>query len=117
MDNKLSFNNHFIFSSGLNLTLVEELNIRYKDIKIKQHKHVNYLACILDETMSGERMALRVVKKINSRLKFLYQKKLLLHVTCRRLLCSALIQSDFVYAATSWYQNLTKKLEDKMQVT
>ena len=44
----------------------------YKEIKIVQGKHVNYLECVLDETMSGETMALRVIKKINSGLKFLY---------------------------------------------
>ena len=41
-------------------------------MEIKQHKHVNYLGCVLDETMSNETMALRVIEKINSRLKFLY---------------------------------------------
>ena len=61
-----------LFSSKRNLKLVEELDIRSKEIKIKQHKHVNYLGCMLDETMSGETMALRVIEKINSRLKFLY---------------------------------------------
>ena len=30
------------FSSRCNLKLREELDIRYKDKKIKQHKHVNY---------------------------------------------------------------------------
>ena len=78
VDNKLSI--HFgedktksiLFSSKRNLKLVEELDIRYKDIKIKQYKHVNYLGCMLDESMSGETMALRVIEKINSRLKFLY---------------------------------------------
>ena len=46
MDNKLSI--HFgedksksiLFSPKRNLKLVEEQDIRYKDIKIKQHKHV-----------------------------------------------------------------------------
>ena len=52
-----------LFSSKRNLKLVEELDIRYKEIKIKQHKHVNYLVCVLDETMSGQTMALRVIKK------------------------------------------------------
>ena len=33
------------FSFKCNLKLVEELHIRYKDIKLKQHKHVNYLLC------------------------------------------------------------------------
>ena len=35
---------------------------------------MNYLGCALDETMSGETMALRVIEKINSRPKFLYRK-------------------------------------------
>ena len=63
-----------LFISKLNLKLVEELDIRYKVTKIKQHKHVNYLGLELDETMSGETMARRVIKKANSRPKFLYQK-------------------------------------------
>ena len=77
VDNKLSI--HFgedktksiLFTSKHNSKLVE-LDIRYKDIKIKQYKHVNCLGCMLDDSMSGEIMALRVIEKINSRLKFLY---------------------------------------------
>ena len=34
---------------------------------MKQHKHVDYLGCVLDETMLGEIMAHRVIEKINSR--------------------------------------------------
>ena len=59
VDNKLSI--HFgedkmksiLFSSKRNLKLVEELDIRYKDIKIKQYKHVNYLGCMLDDINVG----------------------------------------------------------------
>ena len=58
-----------LFSSKRYLKLVEELDIKYKDIKIKQHKQVNYLKCVLDETM-----ACRVIEETNTRLKFLYQK-------------------------------------------
>ena len=43
---------------------VPKLNITYKNIKIKQHSKVPYLGCILDETMPGESMALKVIKKI-----------------------------------------------------
>ena len=72
VDNKLSI--HFgvdkkksiLFSSKRNLKLVEAQDIRYKDIKIKQYKHVDYLGCMLDESMSGETMALRVIERINS---------------------------------------------------
>ena len=47
------------FSSKRNLKLVEELDIRCKKIKVKQHKHVNYVGSVLDEATSGETMALR----------------------------------------------------------
>ena len=80
-----------IFSSKRYLKLVEELDIKYKDIKIKQYEHVNYLGCMLNESMSGETMVLRVIEKINSRLKFLYQKNRFLDVPHRRLLCNALM--------------------------
>ena len=123
VDNKLS--THFgedktksvLFSSKRNLKLVEKLDIKYKEIKIKQHKHMNYLWCVLDETMTGETMALTVIEKINSRLKFLYRKNRFLDVSLRRLLCNSLIQPHFDYACTAWYPQLTKKLKDKLQVT
>ena len=70
VDNKLSI--HFgddktksiLFSSERNLKLVEELDIRCKDIKIKQYKHVNYLGSMLDKSMSDETMALRVTENL-----------------------------------------------------
>ena len=64
---------------------------------------------MLDELMSGEKMALRVIEKINSRLKFLYRKNRILGIPLRRLLCNALIQPHFDYACTAWYPNLSKK--------
>ena len=106
-----------LFSSERNLQLVEKLDIRYKDIKIKQHKHVNYRGCMLDESMLGETMALRVIEKINSGLKFLYRKNRFLDVPLHRLLCNALIEPHFDYACTAWYPNLSKKLKGKLQVT
>ena len=78
---------------------------------------MNYLGCVLDETMSGQTMALRVIEKINSRLKVLDRKNRFLDVPLRRLLCNALIQSHFDYACAAWYPHLTKKLKDKLQVT
>ena len=53
VDNKLTI--HFgedkaksiLFSSKCNLKLIEELDIRYKEIKIKQHNHKSYLGCVL----------------------------------------------------------------------
>ena len=45
----------------------KELEIRRGDIKIKQHTSVTYLGCILDENLSGESMATRILGKINGR--------------------------------------------------
>ena len=76
---------------------------------------VTYLGCIFDETLSGESMALNVLKKGNNRLKFLYRKNRFLTKSLRRLLCNAIVQPNLDYACSSWYPTLTKKLKDKLQ--
>ena len=48
---------------------------KYQHIKIKQYSQVTYLSCVMDETMSGEPMALKVINKINGKLKSLCTKK------------------------------------------
>lgn len=79
LDNKLSI--HFsedktksiLFGTKHQLKRSSKLKITYDGINIKQYQHVTYLGCILDEAMSGETIA-QVIKKINSRLNFLYRK-------------------------------------------
>ena len=46
--------------------MVLNLNIVYNGTKIKQHAKVKYLVCILDESLSGESMALNIINKMNS---------------------------------------------------
>ena len=86
-------------------------------IQIKQHSKVKYLGCMLDETMSGETMALSVINKINNKLKFLCRKNRFLTPTLIQLLCDALIQPHFDYACSAWYPNLTKKLKNRIQTS
>ena len=85
------------------------LDVRYKDIEIKQHPKVTYLGCILDNNLSGEVMATKVLGTINGRLKFLSRKQKFLSFSLRQLLCNALIQPHFDYACLAWYPNLTKR--------
>ena len=81
VDNKLSI--HFgedktksiLFANKRRAKNIRQLNIKHKDINIKQHSKVTCLGCVLDETMSGEPMALNVINKINGKLEFLYRKK------------------------------------------
>ena len=118
-DNKLSI--HFgddktksiLFASKRGTKNIRELNIRYKEINIKQQAQVTYLGCVLDESVSGEPMALNVVNQINGKLKLLYRKNKLLTPELRRMLCNAFIQPHFDYECTAWYPNLTKNKQQK----
>ena len=67
--------------------------------------------------MSRESMALKVINKINLRLKFLHIKNKFLTPALRRLLCNVLIQPHFDYASSAWYPNLTKKMKNKIQIS
>ena len=83
---------------------------------MKQHSQVTYLGCVLDETLSGEPMALKASNNINGKLKFLYRKNKFLTPTLRRMLCNAITQPQFDYACSAWYPNLNKKLKKKIQI-
>ena len=81
VDNRLSI--HFgedktksiLFASKCKIK-VPKPKINYKNIQIKQYSKVLYLGCILDEIMSGDSMALKVINKINLRLTFLQKKQI-----------------------------------------
>ena len=121
VDNKLSI--HFgedktksiLFAPLNKWEKLRKLNISYGSLKIKQYLEVTYLGCILDESLSGESMALNVVSKMNTRLKFIYRKNKFLSPPLRPLLCNALIQPHFDYACSVWYPNLNKKFKIKLQ--
>ena len=95
---------------------MNDLDIRRNDVKIKQYDKVTYLECILDNDLSGQSMATKVLGKISSRLKFLYRKQSYLDFNLRRTLCNALIQPHFDYACSAWFPNLNKKFLKKIQI-
>ena len=63
------------------------------------------------QSLYGESMALNVIHKVNSYLKFLHTQNHFLKPPWRRLLCNALIQPLFDYACTDWFSNLSKILK------
>ena len=79
LDNKLNIHlgedktKSILFGSKCKLRKVGKLNITYQSIDIKQNPQVTYLGCILDETMSGKPMINKTLKKINSRLNYLFR--------------------------------------------
>ena len=122
IDNKLSV--HFseektksiLFGTKRQLKDQRDLNLKYGDIEIKQYCRVTYLGCILDNILSGEHMAAKVLNTVNNRLKFLYRKQKFLSLSLRRLLCNALIQPHFDYACVAWYPLLNKRQSKRIQI-
>ena len=93
-----------------------KLNTKYKDKKIKQHLLIAYLGGVLDETLTGEPLALKALNKINGKLKFVYHNNNSLTPTLCRMLYNALIQPDFDYACSVWYPNFNEKLKKKIEI-
>ena len=106
IDNKLSI--HFgedrtkciFFASKQKMKRAGKLEISFNNIEIKQYSSLTYLGCILDNTLSGEAMATKTIKKINARLTFLHRKNDFLTPDLRRVLCNALIQPHFGYVCS-----------------
>ena len=105
-----------LFCTKHRLNKVSSLEIKYGEIHIKQYHTVTYFVCLLDEAPSGDSMALKVINKINSRLRFLDRKNSFLSRPVRRLLCNSLIQLHFDYAYPAWYPNLNKRLKSNLQI-
>ena len=86
VDNKLSI--HFgedktkfiLFFTKNRKRKIGTLDIQYGDINIKQYSKVTYLGCDVGESLLGEAMALKVINKINGRLKFFCRKNRYLKV-------------------------------------
>ena len=90
----------------------------YNGTEIKQYENVKYLEWILDQSLSGDSMALKVIDKVTSRLKFLYKQKThFLTAPSRRLLCKALIQTFFDYPCTDSFLNLSKRVKLRLQTS
>ena len=75
------------------------------------------MGCILDNNLSGESMAIKVLGLVNERLKFLYRKQRFLTYPLLRLLCNALIQPHYDYACSAWYPSLGKRLLKEIQIS
>ena len=67
-------NKSILFASNHKTKRTKKLNVKYKNIKIKQHFQITYLVCVLDKTLSGESMTLKALNEMNGKLKFLYHK-------------------------------------------
>ena len=81
------------------------------------HTHVKYLGVELDQSLTGDGVAEKIISKSNAKLKFLYRQTRNVNLETKKLLTSALIQCHFDYASSSWYSGLTKKYKARLQCT
>ena len=78
---------------------------------------VEYLGCCLDANLSGESMAMKSLRKINTELQFLYTQNEFLNPKLRRLLSNLSIQPHIHCACISWHPLINQKMGKKLQVT
>ena len=122
VDNKLSLHlgktESIIFGPKRKLNKIgpEDFNISCNGIKIEAQSSVKYLGIMIDQFLSGELIVTNIIKKVNQRLKFLYRYKQCLDLQSRKTLCSTLIQCHIDYACSCWYEGLTMKMKNQLQV-
>ena len=119
-DNKLAMHKGktemLVFSSKRKRQNVENFTIAHDGHTITPSKVVKYLGLPLNNVLSGEEIAISVVKKATSRLKFLYRHRDHLDFMSRKILAQALILSHFDYSVGAWYMSLSKKHQKSLQV-
>ena len=71
---------------------------------------MTYFGCVLNKMMSEEPMTLKVINKIDGKLKFFYRKNRFLSPELQRMLCNVVIHEHFDNACPAWYPNLTEKM-------
>ena len=59
-------------------------------------------------------MAHKILKKVNSRIKFLYRKSTFLNFLTKQMLVSSLVQCHFDYACSYWFNSITKNTKSKL---
>lgn len=121
IDNKLSLHlgktESILFGTKHKLARHSELNIKCGDTSITPKAEIRYLGLDLDQSLSGEVTGVKVIKKANSRLKFLYRRGSYLNLYTKKLLVSALIQCHYDYGCSIWYTPLSKQTKCKLQTT
>ena len=121
ISNKLSLHlgktESILFGSRQRLKPQPSLNVSCNGHTLESKSSVKYLGATIDQGLTFESMARSIIKKANSRLKFLYRKKQFLTFHTKKLLAMSLIQCHFDYASPVWFYGLTKDLKNKLQVT
>ena len=120
-DNRLSLHlgktESILFGSNYNLKKSPGFKIVVGDFEVATKESITYLGCILDNKLSGESMAQKVISKVSQRTKFLARISRFLDTHTLKTLAGALVQCQFDYACTSWYTGISMTLKKKLQTS
>ena len=120
VDNKLSLHvgktECLLFGSKRRLSRVGSFEIYCEGTLVDRVEKVKYLGVQLETSLDGSAHVLSLLKVCTGRLAFLYRNSSLLDMDCRRILCSALIQPHLDYCCSSWYNGLSAKLKDSLDI-
>ena len=86
------------------------------DNEVTAKDNVKYLGVSLDQSLGGKYIAESILKKGNSRLKFLWRQAKYLNRNSRKLLATSLILCHFDYACSAWFEGLQVNLQKKLQI-
>ena len=121
IDNKLSLHlgktESILFGSKHRLKNHDTIDVTCAGNTITSKTCVKYIGLDLDQSLSGDFIADKVISKSNAKLKFLYRQARNVNLETKKLLISALIQCHFDYASASWYSGLTKNNRRRLQIT
>ena len=119
--NKLSLHlgktESILFGSKQKVKTQSALNISCNGHPIQSKDSVKYLGATIDQSLSFETMAMAVIQKVNSRLKFMYRKRDFLNFHAKKLLIMAIAQCHFDYASVVWFYSTTQTIRNNLQVT
>ena len=106
-----------LFGSKRKLHTCSSIQVKCAGTTLTCQIHVKYLGIEIDQSLTGERVADKIICKSNAKLKFLYRQTKKVNMKTKTLLTSALILCVFDYACSSWFSGLKKKYKSRLQCT
>ena len=105
-----------LFGSKRKLNKYNDFSIVLSDGQtIRAKQSVIYLRLELNQYLDGEQIVLNIVKKVNSRLKFLYRQANYFNQNVKKMICSALVLCLFDYSISAWYGGISKYHAHRLQ--
>lgn len=119
LDNKLFLHlgktEAILFASKMKLNKQGSFVVKSNDMILESKSVVQYLGCFIDNKLTGDYMASKMIAKICGKVKFLARQANLLDTYSLRLLANALVQPHFDYASSFWYSSCSQRWKNKLQ--